>query len=284
MNLKQAFANKLLDRFEMMTLAEKLADLNQHGKHISSFDDIDFHDGQFVFSNLVDVKKKDVLFYLSMLLSAFLTLSDKRLTSIFMNHYLSCQNEIQFYKYLPKSHRKPFLIACGGLSGSGKSRIAREIAPLLNQPLGAIIIRDDIVRKQLANVPFDTQLDDSYYTDENERLVYREMRRQIKHALSCGHTVIADALFYYTHQIEKIAQLAHRLNVPFDGFWMTASLKTRLERVQIRKNNPSDIKTQQALQKQISQSTGVIWWRVIDTEGPKEQTLLKIRKYVKKYL
>ena len=55
MNLKQAFANKLLDRFEMMTLAEKLADLNQHGKHISSFDDIDFHDGQFVFSNLVDV-------------------------------------------------------------------------------------------------------------------------------------------------------------------------------------------------------------------------------------
>ena len=86
MNLKQAFANKLLDRFEMMTLAEKLADLNQHGKHISSFDDIDFHDGQFVFSNLVDVKKKDVLFYLSMLLSAFLTLSDKRLTSIFMNH------------------------------------------------------------------------------------------------------------------------------------------------------------------------------------------------------
>ena len=122
------------------------------------------------------------------------------------------------------------------------------------------------------------------YTDENERLVYREMRRQIKHALSCGHTVIADALFYSPHERKKMEQLAKRLNVPFDGFWMTASLKTRLERVQIRKNNPSDIKTQQALQKQISQSTGVIWWRVIDTEGPKEQTLLKIRKYVKKYL
>ena len=70
----------------------------------------------------------------------------------------------------------------------------------------------------------------------------------------------------------------------FGGFWMTASLKTRLERVQTRKNNPSDVKTQQALQQQISQNTGIIWWRAIDTEGTREQTLLKIRKHLKKYL
>ena len=63
MNLKQAFANKLLDRFEMMAFAEQLTDFNRQGKHLSSFENIDFRDGQFVFSNLVDVKKKDILFY-----------------------------------------------------------------------------------------------------------------------------------------------------------------------------------------------------------------------------
>ena len=204
MNLKQAFQEKLIDRFEMMTLAEQLTALNKNGKSISSLEDIDFANEKFTFLNPVSIKKKDIFLYLSTLLTTMLTLTDKRLTSIFMNHYLSCQNNVQLYKYLPKSHRKPFLIACGGLSGSGKSRVAREIAPLLNQPLGAVIIRDDIVRKQLEKVSFETQLDDSFYTPQKEKLVYREMRRQIKHALLCGHTVIADALFYSPEERKKI--------------------------------------------------------------------------------
>ena len=284
MDLKQAFKENLVGRFEIMALAEQMSLFNKQKKRVLSCKEIEFKDGKFIFHNPISASKKDIRLNLSILLTSLLELTDKKLTSIYMNHYLACLDDLQLYKYLPKSKRKPALLACGGLSGSGKSRVAREIAPLLNQPLGAVIIRDDIVRKQLAKVTFETQLDDSFYTPENEKRVYREMRRQIKNALLCGHTVVADALFYSPEERKKIEQLAKQLNVHFDGFWMTASLKTRLERVQTRKNNPSDVKTQQALQEQLSRNTGVIWWRVIDTEADREQTLLKVRKYLKKYL
>ena len=284
MNLKQAVQQKQIDRFEMMTLAEQIYALNMSGKGIDSVNNIDFEDKKFVFLKTINIKKKEVLLCLSNILMEILVSTDKRLTSIFINHYLACLNNIRAYKYLPKSHRKPILIACGGLSGSGKSRIAREIAPLLNQPFGAIIIRDDIVRKQLANVSFDTSLDDSYYTQENEKKVYREMRKQAKHALEAGHTVILDALFYDSKERKNAQALAEKRKIHFEGFWMTASLETRAERVQTRLNNPSDIKTQRALQEQLSRNTGVVWWQVINTEGVREKSVSKAMRYLKKYL
>lgn len=284
MNLAQAFQEKLIDRFEMMSLAEQLYSINQQSQYILSPDNIEFQDGHFVFHDTVRVKKKEILLNLSALLSSVFAVTDRRLTSIFMNHYLSYLNNVQAYKYLPKSKRKPFIVACGGLSGSGKSRVSREIAPFLTQPFGAIIIRDDIVRKQLVGVPFDVQLDDRFFTPENEARVYREMRRQAKYALMAGYPVVLDALFWNPEERKKIEHFAHQINVPFEGFWMRASLQARAERVQSRQHNPSDVKNQNALEKQLSYNTGVIFWRLIDTDGAKEQTLAGVRKQLKKYL
>ena len=44
----------------------------------------------------------------------------------------------------------PRLVAVGGLSGSGKSRLARELASFVGPAPGARVVRSDIARKHLA--------------------------------------------------------------------------------------------------------------------------------------
>ena len=284
MNLTQAYQSNKIDRFEIMALAELLSKLNNDGQY-ASFEDIDFNDEEkFIVLKTKHIKKKEVLQYFSLLLAAIYAVTNRRLASIFLNHYLACQNNTDFYKYLPKSRKKPFLMACGGLSGSGKSRMAREIAPEIYSPFGAIIIRDDIVRKQLAEVDFSFVLPDHYYTPENERLVYKEMRRQAKQALQVGYPVILDALFYSPKERKKAEDLAKNSGVPFEGLWAEAPLMVRSKRVTERQNNPSDIKTPTALAEQLKQDVGEVNWHYVYTSGTKEETLEKVKRILKKYL
>src|SRR5262249_37404280 len=44
---------------------------------------------------------------------------------------------------------RPSLIAIGGMSGTGKSVLARDAAALIGTPPGAIILRSDVIRKEL---------------------------------------------------------------------------------------------------------------------------------------
>ena len=285
MNFVQAYSKGKVDRFEMMELAQIISNLNSKGENIFSFDYIKLTpEGHFEVSKSVSVKKKDIFCHFSKLMTEISSVTNKRLASIFLNHYLACQNNTEFYKYLPRSRRRPFIMACGGLSGSGKSRVAREIAPELTYPLSAIVIRDDIVRKQLAGTDFNDTLGEDYYTPEKERLVYREMRRQAKQAILAGYPVILDALFYDPNQRKKAEDLAKRLKVSFEGFWMEAPLAMRSRRVQERLNNPSDVKKESELIAQLSEDVGDVTWRCIYTSGTREETLAKVRSFLKKYL
>src|SRR5689334_5452433 len=57
----------------------------------------------------------------------------------------------------------PRLLAVGGLSGSGKSAVARLLAPRLGRVPGALVLRSDEIRKQLCGVgPFDRLGRDGY--------------------------------------------------------------------------------------------------------------------------
>jgi len=47
---------------------------------------------------------------------------------------------------------KPSLVAIGGRSGTGKSLLARAIASEIKPPPGAVLLRSDVIRKQLAGV------------------------------------------------------------------------------------------------------------------------------------
>ena len=46
----------------------------------------------------------------------------------------------------------PSLVAVGGLSGTGKTRLARMLAPHIGPMPGAVIVRSDVERKALFGV------------------------------------------------------------------------------------------------------------------------------------
>lgn len=283
MNLAEAYNAGKIDRFEMMKLAEQLSELHLQKKHISTLKRLDFTGDSFIFGETVPVKKKEILFYFSLLITGIQTITDKRLASIFMNHYLACQNNVDLYKFMPKSRTKPYVVACGGMSGSGKSRVAREISPLIGSPFGAVVIRDDIVRKQLAGVSFDTVLGPEYYTPEKEKKVYKEIRRQAKQVLMAGYPVILDALFYDEKERLLAQELAERNHVPFVGLWMEAPLVVRAKRVKTRQNNPSDVKTLEALEAQLNElNPGKITWTHILTDNDRDVTIKKVMRTLKK--
>jgi len=72
--------------------------------------------------------------------------------------------------------KPPSLIAVGGKSGTGKTVLARAIAATLCPPPGAVVLRTDVIRKELFGVDPLTALPETAYTpDVNER-VYRTMQ------------------------------------------------------------------------------------------------------------
>jgi hypothetical protein len=48
--------------------------------------------------------------------------------------------------------KPPLLVAIGGLSGTGKSILARGLAGIIEPVPGAVIVRSDVVRKRLLGV------------------------------------------------------------------------------------------------------------------------------------
>ena len=168
---------------------------------------------------------------------------------------------------------KPVLIACGGLSGSGKSRIARELAGYLDPAPGAVVLRDDIVKKQLTGLTPTETLDKKYNTSAFDEVVYDVLRQQAEAALSVGSCVILDALFYNEAERQAAEALAEKMGVPFVGLWMDAPLSVREERVKTRLRNPSDVRDRAELDSQLTLETGKITWHPIMTDKSREKTL-----------
>src|SRR3546814_2534555 len=89
----------------------------------------------------------------------------------------------------------PRLVAIGGLSGTGKSTIAKLVAPCLGRAHGARILRSDVLRKRLAGVPPETPLPRASYTSIASAAVYGELERLASHTLQAGQAAIANAVF-----------------------------------------------------------------------------------------
>ncbi len=173
--------------------------------------------------------------------------------------------------------QEPMLLACGGLSGSGKSRIGRESAPFIGNPPGAVILRDDVLRKNLLKTSLESQMDTAQYTPELESKVFEALCEEARRVLLSGQSVVTDALFHNEAQRKAIEALAKEIGVPFQGIWVDAPLDVRAERVMSRKRNPSDVKTIEELKKQLDVDVGKISWNKVDTSGDRMATLTQVR-------
>ncbi|MEM6462596.1 MAG: AAA family ATPase [Pseudomonadota bacterium] len=159
------------------------------------------------------------------------------------------------------------LVAVGGLSGSGKTTIARAVAPDIGAFPGAIHLRSDLERKALFGVNAVTRLNEKAYGASVTAKVYAALRRKARMALAAGHAVIVDAVYSAPHERALVERLATDMGRPFLGLWLEAETETRVERVTKRKKGASDADAAVA-RRQATSDMGDIDWIRIRTAGP----------------
>jgi hypothetical protein len=166
----------------------------------------------------------------------------------------------------------PMLVAIGGLSGTGKSVVARALAPGVMPQPGAVVLRTDVLRKQHFQVKETDRLPASAYRPDITERIYEALVQGAGRVLSQGHSAVVDAVFADASERAAIGDAARKLNVGFAGLFLVADLATRLNRVDRREHDASDATTEIAgLQE--NYDIGAIDWTIIDAKGTQEQTL-----------
>lgn len=168
----------------------------------------------------------------------------------------------------------PALIAIGGLSGAGKSVLARALASYVKPEPGAVVLRSDVERKVLAGVRETHVLPPQSYTREASDRLYAHLREKAAEIVKKGHSVIVDAVHASPderHAIEKVAKAA---GARFHGLFLTADIQTREERVERRTHDASDA-TVTVVRQQQNYTLGDIGWTSVDASGSPPQTLKK---------
>ena len=158
------------------------------------------------------------------------------------------------------------LIAIGGLSGTGKSTLAQKLAPHIGAPPGAILLRSDLIRKQLCGVPETTRLSPDAYAPSVTDRVFDIMRQRAKRALAAGYAVIADAVHGDAEQRHAIETVALGQSCPFTGLWLESTPDILNQRVAERRNDASDADTG-VLTQQLAHVRPPSTWYRLDAGG-----------------
>ncbi|MCH7959241.1 MAG: AAA family ATPase [Candidatus Hydrogenedentes bacterium] len=132
----------------------------------------------------------------------------------------------------PRSVR---LIAMSGLSGSGKSVVARELA----QRTGAVVIRSDAIRKHLAGVALDEHGRD-LYSPEMTRQTYEELIRLGIELGTAGLNVILDATFGKRIHRNQLIDRSREIGIPLTFLHCVAPEEVLRERLKNRTDDISD--------------------------------------------
>ena len=166
----------------------------------------------------------------------------------------------------------PSLIAIGGKSGTGKSVLAAEIAALSQPEPGAVLLRSDVIRKEMFGIDPLAPLPSAAYTQDVTARVYQTLTERSRQILDQGISVVVDAAFLKASERDDLLKAATRARADFRPAFLTADLATRLERVGKRRNDASDATTEiVALQEEYEM--GDISWPIIDASGSPGQTL-----------
>ena len=173
------------------------------------------------------------------------------------------------------SVESPAVIAIGGLSGTGKSTVARLLAHRLGQRRWPLVLRSDIIRKHLSGVKPTTRLGPDTYSSSRSADVYRHLRKRAETLLRAGRTVIVDATFLDPAERTRIEVLADDLDVPFQGIWLDAPRNILERRIQERHGDASDADVD-VLTKQLERDLGDMTWTLVDAGKGADQVAIDI--------
>ncbi len=165
---------------------------------------------------------------------------------------------------------KPALIAIGGLSGTGKSTLARALAPEIGAAPGAVLLRSDVERKRLFAVGETQRLPESAYSAQVTKTVYRMLAKKARAGLRAGHSVILDAVHAQPFERDDARTIAAETGAEFVGMWLTAPEETLVARVESREADASDAGAA-VVRKQLGFDPGEIAWARIDASGAPDE-------------
>jgi len=133
----------------------------------------------------------------------------------------------------------PSLVLTCGLPATGKSTLAKSLAV----PLRAVVLRSDLVRKELAGLAPRERAPQEIYSDEWTTRTYDTLRARAADALTRSRHVIVDANFPTRAFRNPFAALAREHGAPFAILHATADDDTVRARMHERSrdtNEPSD--------------------------------------------
>lgn len=132
------------------------------------------------------------------------------------------------------------VVAIGGLQGTGKSTLARALAPALGPAPGALVVRSDEVRKRLHGADPETRLRAEAYTDAANAATNAAVVEQACRAAATGHAVIVDATFLDPAVRLALAAAVRQAGARFLGVWLHAPLSVLEARIGARSGDASD--------------------------------------------
>jgi predicted kinase len=182
-------------------------------------------------------------------------------------------NDVRDYFDLARGYlvpQAPHLVAIGGLSGSGKSAVARAIAPEIGAFPGAVIVRSDMERKRLFGVASEERLPERAYAAGVSDQVYALCRARAVLALQAGRSVIVDAVHAKPQERDAVRDLAAAYGASFTGLWLEAPLEVMQARVAARQGDVSDA-TPSVVESQAGYELGRISFDNIDASPGVEE-------------
>jgi len=174
----------------------------------------------------------------------------------------------------------PVLVAVGGLSGTGKSLLARALAADLAPAPGAVVLRSDVERKALFEKAETEKLPEHAYAAPVTARVYATVADKARRAVAAGHSAVVDAVFAKPEERKLMAQSAAALGARFFGLFLHADVSTRIARLGRRSLDASDADATIA-QAQESYDLGSLQWTRIDASGTPDETLARARAALK---
>ena len=187
------------------------------------------------------------------------------------------QSAIRYFKlalHLLKSV-PPTIICVGGLSGTGKSILAKSLAPLVMPLPGALIVRSDTERKAMFGVGETERLPPVAYQPGIRARIYAVLREKARRIAGAGYSVVVDAMFAEPSERAEIEVIARETRATFQGVFLVADLDTRLQRIGSRGPDASDA-TAAIARQQDEFNVGHMGWVVIDASGTPQQTLDRV--------
>jgi aminoglycoside phosphotransferase family enzyme/predicted kinase len=148
------------------------------------------------------------------------------------------------------------LVALGGVSGTGKSSLARQLAPELGPAPGAVVLRCGA--QAFGRVPQGSLARGLRRTGGT--------RRRARPRRPCGDRGCGIPRSHGARAAERVAIDA---GVPFQGLWLTAPAEILVQRVAARRGDVSDA-TPDVLRQQLATDPGPLTWALTDVSGSPE--------------